>query len=236
MKGRLFAAIGATPPHDLARLKMVFATILINIAAVGLLAFAPWSDWKTGLALNLFDNILLLGVVIGRRDRFLARLLVFGLATGFAELAADAWLVDHTRTLDYSVGGGPMIWRSPLWMPIAWEIAAVQFGFLGTWLWEHFGSAGLGIIALLGATNIPYYEGMARKIHWWTYTGCRMIGPVPWYIMAGEAAIALGMAVLARPLRSGGFAKAVFFGVLGGLVIFISYGVAWYGIDGTPAK
>jgi hypothetical protein len=24
---------------------------------------------------------------------------------GFTELAADAWLVDYTRTLDYSIGG-----------------------------------------------------------------------------------------------------------------------------------
>jgi len=35
----------------------------------------------------------------------------FGLVAGIVELAADAWLVDGTRTLDYSVGGGPMIWR-----------------------------------------------------------------------------------------------------------------------------
>jgi hypothetical protein len=28
---------------------------------------------------------------------------------GFKELAADAWLVDYTKTLDYSIGGGPMI-------------------------------------------------------------------------------------------------------------------------------
>ena len=47
---------------------------------------------------------------------------------GLAELLADAWLVDYTRTLDYSIGGGPMIWRSPVWMPQAWEVVAVQFG------------------------------------------------------------------------------------------------------------
>ena len=52
----------------------------------------------------------------------MARLILFGLITGFVELAADAWIVDVTHTLDYSVGGGPMIWRSPFWMPFAWEI------------------------------------------------------------------------------------------------------------------
>jgi len=50
------------------------------------------------------------------------RLLLFGLAVGLMELLADAWLVDHTRTRDYSIGGGPMIWRSPMWMRLAWEV------------------------------------------------------------------------------------------------------------------
>ena len=53
------------------------------------------------------------------------------------ELAADAWLVDYTRTLDYSIGGGPMLWRSPIWMPLAWEVVTVQFGYVGLRLWER---------------------------------------------------------------------------------------------------
>jgi hypothetical protein len=58
----------------------------------------------------------------------LARFLLFGVVVGLTELAADAWLVDYTRTLDYSIGGGPMIWRSPLWMPLAWEVVAFRNG------------------------------------------------------------------------------------------------------------
>ena len=119
------------------RLWVVIATIPTNIIAVSLVAFAPWSDLRTGAALNVIDNCLLVGFVIVRRDVLLARFLVFGLAIGFAELAADAWLVDYTRTLDYSIGGGPMIWRSPLWMPLAWEVVAVQFGYIGLRLWER---------------------------------------------------------------------------------------------------
>jgi len=33
------------------RLWVVLATIVINIVAVSLLTFAPWSDWRTGAAL-----------------------------------------------------------------------------------------------------------------------------------------------------------------------------------------
>jgi hypothetical protein len=35
--------------------------VIINVVAVSLLTFAPWSDWRTGAALNLVDNCLLVG-------------------------------------------------------------------------------------------------------------------------------------------------------------------------------
>src|SRR5438094_5854072 len=89
------------------RLCVVIATIVINVVAVSLLTFAPWSDWRTGAALNIVDNCLLVGFALVRRDALLGRFLLFGTVVGFAELPADAWLVDYTRTLDYSIGGGP---------------------------------------------------------------------------------------------------------------------------------
>ena len=72
----------ASDAVDLRRLLIVGATIGINIGAVALLTFAPWSDWKTGLALNLLDNLLLLGFIAWHRDALLARFIVFGLAVG----------------------------------------------------------------------------------------------------------------------------------------------------------
>jgi hypothetical protein len=133
------------------RLGVVLATIVINVVAVFLLTFAPWPDWRTGAALNIVDNCLLVGFTFVRRDALLGRFLLFGIVVGFCELPADAWLVDYTGTLDYSIGGGPMIWRSPLWMPLAWEVVAVQFGYVGLRLWERFGKTGLLMIGLLGA-------------------------------------------------------------------------------------
>lgn len=225
-----------TDPLDGARLRVVFATVVINVLAVALLTFAPWSDWKTGLALNLADNVLLLGFVFSTGDRLLARLMLFGLAAGFAELPADAWLVDYTRTLDYSIGGGPMLWRSPIWMPLAWQIVTVQFGYLGLRLWERFGGAGLIAIGLLGAINIPYYEEMARRIQWWTYSGCRMISGTPYYIIVGEFGIAVTLAVLAARLRESSWKTALAAGVAGGLAIFVCYAVAYGLTDGFWPK
>src|SRR5260370_23147832 len=120
--------MSVTTTHETARergrLCVVIATIVINVIAVSLLTFAPWSDWRTGAALNVVDNCLFVGFIVVRRDALLTRFLLFGVVIGLTELAADA--VDYTRTLDYSVGGGPMIWRSPLWMPLAWEVVAGQ--------------------------------------------------------------------------------------------------------------
>ena len=209
------------------RLRVVIATVVINVVAVSLLTFAPRSDWRTGAALNVIDNCLLIGFALFRRDRLLGRFLLFGLAVGFAELPADAWLVDYTRTLDYSIGGGPMIWQSPLWMPFAWEVVAVQFGYIGLRLWERFGRMGLLMIGLLGAINIPFYEEMARKIHWWQYSGCRMISFTPWYIIIGEFGIALALTLLARTLRRGSWRAAILAGLAGGLLIFVCYAVAF---------
>ena len=215
------------PKLERDRLLIVVATIVINVAAVSLLTLAPWSDWRTGTALNLIDNSLLIGFVILKRDALLARFLLFGIVVGFTELAADAWLVDYTRTLDYSIGGGPMIWRSPVWMPLAWEVVAVQFGYIGLRLWERFGKTGLLLIGLLGAINIPFYEEMARRIHWWQYAGCRMISFTPWYIILGEFGIALVFALLARRVRRGSWPVAVVAGLTGGLSIFACYAVAF---------
>lgn len=209
------------------RLRIVGMTIAMNVIAVALLTWVPWSDWKTGVALNVFDNIVLLWHVAKHRDLVLVRFMLFGLAVGFSELAADAWLVDYTKTLDYSIGGGPMLWHSPLWMPFAWEIVAVQFGYVGLWLWNRFGKYGLIGTGLLGAINIPYYEEMARQINWWQYSNCRMLSNTPYYIIIGEFGIAILLAILAKRVIQGTLATAVMAGLAGGLGIFLCYALAY---------
>lgn len=219
-------------PLEPKRLRVVLATVIINVVAVALLVFAPWSNWKTGLALNLFDNAVLLGFVYLHRDDLLLRFMILGLAAGLTELAADAWLVSYTHTLDYSIGGGPMLWRSPAWMPLAWEIVAVQFGYLGLRLQEHFGKFGLVLIGVLGAVNIPYYEEMARRIHWWKYGGCRMISGTPYYIIVGEFFIAVALAFSVKKFRHASIGSAAPLGVVIGAAIFVSYAIAYGLTDG----
>ena len=210
------------------RLKVVLFTIFLNIAAVIVLAKVPWSDWRTGMGLNLIDNTILITYALLRRDRLMVHLLLFGLALGFTELLADAWLVDFTRTLDYSIGGGPFVWRSPLWMPFAWEVVAVQFAVLGAWLTDKFKALGLFLTGLIGAVNIPFYEEMALKTQWWAYHNCRMFLNTPYYIILGEFLIVIGIVILSRKLSKQSIKVTVASGVLGGLTIFASYALAFW--------
>ena len=215
-----------------ARLQVVLATIALNVAAVFYFAVVPWSDWRTGLTLNLIDNVILIAHVIRRRDSFMAHLMVFGLVVGFVELAADAWLVDGTRTLDYSLGGGPMLWRSPIWMPFAWEIVAVQFGYIGSRLADRWNWAGLLATGILGAINIPFYEEMARRTNWWAYSNCRMLLHTPYYIIAGEYLIAVFFGILANDLRKEKPVLTFGAGAVAGASVFVCYGLAYELIDG----
>jgi fluoride ion exporter CrcB/FEX len=90
-----------------------------------------------------------------------------------------------------------------------------------------FGKLGLIIIGILGAINIPFYEEMARRIHWWQYSACRMISFTPWYIILGEFGIAFVLALLARTLRRGSWHVAVVAGLIGGISIFACYAAAF---------
>ena len=129
-----------------------------------------------------------------------------------------------------------MIWRSPLWMPFAWEIVAVQFGYVGLWLWNRFGKGGLFTIGILGAINIPYYEEMARRINWWQYGNCRMLSYTPYYIILGEFGIAILLALLARRVVNGQWWDAVLAGLAGGVGIFACYALAYGITDGFTVR
>ena len=213
------------------RLTIVLVTIFLNVVSVLVFAHLPGSDWKTGAALNVADNILLLIHVFRMRDLMMLRLMLFGLVVGFAELPADAWLAGVTGTLDYSIGGGPMIWKSPVWMPVAWEVVTVQFGYIGLRLYEAMGIEGLFVTGVLGAINIPFYEEMALRTHWWRYDGCRMFLHTPWYVIAAEFLIAMALGRLATCARQRSVERIFAIGLLGGAVILASYCVTYLGID-----
>ena len=94
--------------------------------------------------LNFIDNCLLVGFAVVRRDALLGRFL-------------HARLFHRRRTHDLAFA---------VLDAVGWEVMAMQFGYIGLRLWEHFARAVLLMIGLLGAVNIPFYEEKARRIHW----------------------------------------------------------------------
>ena len=184
------------------------------------------------MGLNLVDNCIFIIYAIKCRDRLLAQLMIFGVALGFTELLADAWLVDVTRTLDYSVGGGPIIWRSSIWMPFAWEVVAVQFAVLGGWLVQRLKATGIVFAGIIGALNIPFYEEMALKTHWWAYRDCKMFLHTPYYVILGEFLIVVVLGWLTQYVRITTLKKSVIFGVVGGALIFSCYALGYFAFEG----
>jgi hypothetical protein len=222
--------MNADPNPERGRVIVIGVTIALNVITVAALTWAPWSNWRAGLGLNLIDNSLLIGYALIRRDRLTGKLILFGPLIGFLELPTDAWIVDITHSLDYSIGGGPMIWRSPIWMPLAWEVVAVQFGYIGLRLVERFGLRGILLTGLIGAVNIPYYEEMALRIHWWRYHDTAMFPGThtPWAIIAGEFLIAGYFAYFAKWTRRPGLRFTLLAGMLAGASMFVGYAAPYW--------
>src|SRR4051812_25542427 len=78
---------------DRARLAVVLTTVAISVGGFVLFSTVPWSDWRTGLLLNLVENAILVAFSIWYKDRLIPQLMLFGFAVGLAEFPADAWLV-----------------------------------------------------------------------------------------------------------------------------------------------
>lgn len=209
------------PFLNLSRLKIVLLSIFLTIVAVIFFANVPWSDWRTAMGLTFFNNAIFIIYAMRKRDRLMAHLLLFGLVVGLIELLADAWLVDVTRVLDYTIGGGPKFWRSPVWMPFAWQFVAIQYAVLGGWLKAKHNWRGVILTGLIGAINLPFYEGMALQTKWWAYYNCQMILHVPYSIILGEFILIMYIAVLSEKLKKKRLPDTILTGLSWGMAMLL---------------
>ncbi|MEM9300654.1 MAG: hypothetical protein AAGE01_01005 [Pseudomonadota bacterium] len=160
------------------------------------------------------------------RNAMLWNWLILALVAGFAELAADWWLVTQTKTLVYVEG--PKVVVSPIYMPFAWMLVLVQIGIVSQWL-RHKMALPLAalVTGLIAGLNIPLYESLAKFADWWYYRDTPMILNAPYYIILGEFLIGLPLAYMGlklmdriRPALAAGL------GLVLGAVIWVSYYVA----------
>jgi len=210
-----------------ARVGLVVFTLILQMAAMLLFGFVTWSDWRTGFALNLVQVAIFGTFAYLRMDRLMVHLIFFGLIVGVIQLNAGAWLVEYTGTLDYSIGGGPFLWRSPFWLIVAWQVIAIQFAVLGGWLWERWQGAGLILTGLLGAMYLAFYEHLAYGADWWAYSGCSMVGRAPDYVILSEFFIVMAMAILYKVVEARRATETFKAGVLGGVDILVCFAAAY---------
>jgi len=164
------------------------------------------------------------------RDPVFGHLLVLGLIAGVLELASDWWAVDVTGTLVYPADG-PILLRSPLYMPFAWGSTFLQLGGIAHWVsgrWPLLASS--LALGLIGALDIPFYEQMAKGAGWWFYQTAPMLGNAPWYVIGTEILVVAALPVVARWVGNGSLGLSAGLGVaLGawiGVAALISYSLA----------
>ena len=216
------AAGGVSPER---RLYFVLGTIgllvVLNTVA-SFLAMGPITVvFNTALILLLFAIYYL-----RTRDRVILGWGVFGLVAGFAELPADAWLV-NTGTLVYPEGHA-MIWLSPAYMPFAWMMVLMQIGGLASYLVDRFPLWQAGLLTAVAAgVNIPLYEHLAKDALWWFYQDTPMIFSAPYYVIVAEFLLAVPLAYFAGAIARGSLWKAAILGIVEGLVMLVACWIAF---------
>jgi uncharacterized membrane protein len=206
--------------------RFVIITLIITVA-IAAISSAFELTWRSAFVLAFGIYGLLAWFAYKQNDRFLKRLLVFGLVAGVTELVADCWLVSNTGTLIYTTDE-PMIACSPFYMPFAWAVLLIQIGYLG-WLISLEEKMWVSIIAttIIGFAVIPLFEHWAKGAGWWYYVNCRMIGNTPWYIILAEGMICSFMPLFFRHIHQRDYVFQLPLGIIQGLWIWLSYFIAY---------
>ena len=188
---------------------------------VNLLVFLHVVLFETPLWVTYAYNGLLYGIgaVVSYYSKTVRNAFVLGTVAGFVELGADAFLVRFTGTLVYP-DSLPMLFDSPLYMPLAWAIVITQLGYLGVRLDDAYGRrAAMAGPSLVSMLLVGFYEYGAYYAGIWEYVSAPLfvLGTVPLYVVVAEGitfATLSEFVRLERPIRAG---------LVFGLVIGASY-------------
>jgi heme/copper-type cytochrome/quinol oxidase subunit 4 len=218
----------ANQAQERQRLRFILITLTIVATWIVVNGFF-FTGWRTAAILAFGMLIIDVLYIIWMDDRLLAKFLFFGLAAGFIELLADAWLVAGTKTLFYE-HGEPLLLESPVYMPVAWAVILVQIGYLGYTFYRRWGLLTATVLTgLLGGAIIPVYEASAKGAGWWLYedTHRMLFGAAPYYIILGEFLLALALPFLFLAVQRRPFYWTLPYGAAMGLWIWASYFISF---------
>jgi len=160
------------------------------------------------------------------KDKIFGRIILFAITAGFAELFADAYLVNVTETLVYP-SPEPTLWESPAYMPFSWAVVLIQIGYIAWLLQGKLGvwKDGLMMVAF-SALLIPLYENFAIHAGWWSYQNAKMIGGVPIYIYIAEGLLMFFVPFFLTRCLKKDIKYSFIYGLLEGAVMLVACVVA----------
>lgn len=186
--------------------------------------------WVSAAILDLLVSVLLLGLALRPAWRpLLLRLLAFGLVAGVCELFTDFSGEVVAHSLSYPPNE-PMLWASPIYMPLAWMVTLSVIGYLAWRLDTLLPDRRWLVIALTGlwgALNIPFYEEMAYTAGWWRYAHAPGLFHTPYYVMLFEGLIAAAAPLLLAQIERRRLRATLLRGVILGAWMPCAALVAW---------
>lgn len=220
--------MNANPENVLAiaRLKLVLGAAAVILTFIPALIVLGYTQWPIAVVLAIGNSALCLLWALRRKDELLLRVWAFALAFGIAELAVDAWLVFSTGTLTYapySSRGGWMIWASPAFMPVSWQVLVIHITCISEALRKHPLWLRLVVTTFTGGLYVPLAEEIAARAGFWSYVNTPKISEVPYYIIVGEAVLALSIVFLLPYLRKNRFSTGILCGTAAAGALFVGY-------------
>jgi hypothetical protein len=214
---RVFTAL------DGAMLGSLALSVTLNIVSARLHA-----GWVTAALTNALVGGYLGALCLRAAWRpVLARLALFGLVAGALELATDAAGQGFAHSLVYPAGE-PLLWTSPVYMPLSWMLVLMQVGYLA---WRLGALAAMPVAVTLCALwcglNIPFYEEMAYHAGWWRYAAALAIGHTPLYVLCFEALIGASLPPLLATLEQWRWRDALWRGVVAGAWMPVAALASW---------
>jgi hypothetical protein len=186
------------------------------------------AGWVTAALTNVLVGMYLAALCLRAAWRpVLARLALFGLVAGALELATDAAGKGFAHSLIYPAGE-PLLWTSPLYMPLSWMLVLTQVGYLA-WRLRALLAAPAAVVlcALWTGLNIPFYEEMAYHAGWWRYAAAPAIGHTPLYVLLFEALIGASLPLMLGRLELWRWRDALWRGIVAGAWIPASALASW---------
>jgi len=216
--------------YDNKRCRFVLLTMVLSLAGSAVCALIR-GGWQSATVLNVIIDTMLIGYIVRNRDGLLLPLLIMAVAAGVVEVGiSDPYFIgNHTLVYPHE---GPFIVQSPLYMPLGWAYVLLQIGYIAWWVMQQKGVVGAIVVStLLGGTNIPMYEALARRANWWYYRDVPMFIGAPYYVILAEAFIGLALPFIVRPLAARSPLSSIWLGLLLGVWTLVS-GVLAFRIAG----